>query len=213
MRRGVMVAFLMALVAPGAHAGEIRLSQAVPQPLPAMHIIGAALAPAGFEDFCRRDPRDCQTDGRAAERVQLNARLWRELLEVNSLVNATVIPQSDLETYGVVDYWTLAGTRGDCEDYALTKQHMLRERGWPASALLVSVVRDEHGEGHAVLTARTSAGDLILDNRQNAIVAWSELPYTFVKRQATFNPKVWMALEPGLARQPDKEVATARPRD
>ena len=38
-------------------------------------------------------------------------------------------------------------------------------RGWPESKLLITVVRDENNEGHAVLTVRTDEGDFILDNR------------------------------------------------
>jgi hypothetical protein len=32
-------------------------------------------------------------------------------------------------------------------------------RGWPESKLLITVVRDENNEGHAVLTVRTDEGD------------------------------------------------------
>ena len=42
-------------------------------------------------------------------------------------------------------------------------------RGWPASSLLMTVVRDEKGEGHAVLTARTVQGDFILDNKVDEV--------------------------------------------
>jgi hypothetical protein len=41
---------------------------------------------------------------------------------------------------------------GDCEDYVLLKRRMLTQSGWPREALLVTVVRNEKDEGHAVLT-------------------------------------------------------------
>ncbi len=44
---------------------------------------------------------------------------------------------------------------GDCEDYALLKRKMLMQAGWPREALLMTVVRDKKGEGHAVLTVKT----------------------------------------------------------
>ena len=67
--------------------------------------------------------------------------------------------------------------RGDCEDYALLKQKLLIERGWPSSSLLMTVVRDEKGEGHAVLTARTSQGDFVLDNKVEAVKLWNRSGY------------------------------------
>ena len=121
----------------------------------------------------------------------------RELAEVNALVNQTVIPQSDRDTYGVEEYWSLPSRYGDCEDYALLKQKLLADRGWPEGALLLTVVRDESGEGHALLTVRTTGGDLLLDNRINDIRAWSKSPYTFVKRQSFLDPQLWMSLEGG----------------
>ena len=86
---------------------------------------------------------------------------------------------------------------GDCEDYALLKQKMLTDRGWPAGALLLTVVRDELGEGHALLTVRTTEGDLLLDNRVNDIRSWTKSIYTFVKRQSYLDPQLWMSLDGG----------------
>jgi predicted transglutaminase-like cysteine proteinase len=78
----------------------------------------------------------------------------------------------------------------------LLKRRMLIERGWPESTLLITVVRDENGEGHAVLTARTDAGDLVLDNKRQQIVRWVDTPYTYVKQQTEGNPLVWASLMP-----------------
>jgi predicted transglutaminase-like cysteine proteinase len=69
-------------------------------------------------------------------------------------------------------------------------------RGWPASSLLMTVVRDEKGEGHAILTARTAQGDFILDNKVEEIKLWHTTPYQFVMRQSYLNPRVWMSLDP-----------------
>ncbi len=59
-------------------------------------------------------------------------------------------------------------TAGDCEDIALLKRRDLIEKGWPVGALLMTVVRQANGEGHAVLTVLTDRGDLVLDNLKSS---------------------------------------------
>lgn len=86
--------------------------------------------------------------------------------------------------------------KGDCEDYVLLKQRELMARGWPQSALLITVVRDENNEGHAVLTVRTDLGDLILDNKNSKILAWNQTPYTYIKWQSAMDPRLWESLVP-----------------
>jgi predicted transglutaminase-like cysteine proteinase len=103
---------------------------------------------------------------------------------------------TDLDLYGKVEVWTYPSGKGDCEDYVLLKRRMLIERGWPESTLLITVVRDENNEGHAVLTVRTDIGDLVLDNKRQQIVRWIDTPYTFVKQQSERNPLVWSSLMP-----------------
>jgi predicted transglutaminase-like cysteine proteinase len=71
---------------------------------------------------------------------------------------------------------------------------MLMQAGWPRQALLVTVVRDKQGDGHAVLTVKTDKGEFILDNQTEEIVLWSETEYRFVKRQSQSDPNVWIAL-------------------
>ena len=109
---------------------------------------------------------------------------------------ALIAPATDMEIYGVSEYWTLPKDRGDCEDYALLKQKLLIERGWPQSSMLLTVVKDDKGEGHAVLTARTSQGDFILDNKSDEVRIWYRSGYEFVMRQSYVNPRVWVGLDP-----------------
>ena len=85
---------------------------------------------------------------------------------------------------------------GDCEDLALLKQKMLEQRGWPAEALTIAVVREWNGAGHAVLVVSTDKGDLVLDNKTWKIESWTETPYTWVKRQSRKRPYVWVSLDP-----------------
>jgi len=101
-----------------------------------------------------------------------------------------------MEIYGVAEYWTIPTTRGDCEDYALLKRKRLIARGWPPSALLMTVVRDEKGEGHAVLTARTVQGDFILDNKVDEVKTWNRTHYEYIMRQSYLNTMIWMSLDP-----------------
>ena len=160
-----------------------------------MRIFGPAQPPHGFVRFCEATPAECTSDHGQESRFDASAERLKELDEINRSVNKEIAPATDLEVYGVNEYWTLPRTRGDCEDYALLKRHNLIAKGWPVSSLLLTVVRDEKGEGHAVLTARTVQGDFILDNKIEDVRMWSKAPYQFVMRQSYLNPKVWVALD------------------
>jgi predicted transglutaminase-like cysteine proteinase len=104
----------------------------------------------------------------------------------------------------VVDRWDFPddGT-GDCEDFQLLKRRMLVGRGLPRRALRMTVVIDDIGEGHAVLMVRTDRGDLILDNKTNAILSAQGTGYAFVKREGQ-DGLAWVTLNGG-----DSPVATA----
>ena len=74
------------------------------------------------------------------------------------MVNTHIAERSDISMFGWDDVWTLPSNQGDCEDFAIMKKEELIKRGWPASVLLLTVGRLK-GQGHTVLTVRTS-GDL-----------------------------------------------------
>ena len=85
---------------------------------------------------------------------------------VNLWVNSHVKPMTDMDHWGVVERWNYPDDGyGDCEDYVLLKRKMLMQEGWPREALLITVVRDQNGDGHAVLTVKTDKGEFILDNQ------------------------------------------------
>lgn len=159
-----------------------------------MRVFGPAQPPHGFVRFCEAVPNECASDRGPENRFNASAARLRELAEVNRSINQAIAPATDLEIYGINEYWTLPRTKGDCEDYALLKRQTLIKKGWPVSSLLLTVVRDEKGEGHAVLTARTRQGDFILDNKLEDVTLWSQTPYRFVMRQSYLNPHVWVAL-------------------
>jgi predicted transglutaminase-like cysteine proteinase len=170
--------------------------QLKPQPIVFMQAYTETLPPIGYVAFCQEHPVDCRPSGPIADLNQLTPNKVAELEQVNSVVNTTISPVTDLDLYGKVEVWTYPKDKGDCEDYVLLKRRILIERGWPESTLLITVVRDENNEGHAVLTVRTDAGDLVLDNKRQAITRWDETPYTFIKRQSERNPLVWISLQP-----------------
>jgi predicted transglutaminase-like cysteine proteinase len=154
-----------------------------------------ARAPIGWVQFCAENPGECEVEPRSPADARLSAPRWRELVRINALVNTAIRPMTDIDQYGVVEKWSFPDSGyGDCEDYVLLKQRLLIEAGWPRQALLITVVRDQRGEGHAVLTVRTDRGEFVLDNQNPAILLWSETQYRFVKRQAQTNPNVWVSL-------------------
>lgn len=178
---------------------------------PYMRVHGETPPPFGFVQFCEGFPAECHTTDADDQRFAATPAHLSELDEVNRLVNRNIQPATDAELYGVTELWTLPRDKGDCEDYALLKRHILIARGWPASALLVTVVRDEKREGHAILTARTLLGDFVLDNKLADVRIWHKTPYEFVMRQSYLNPKVWMSLDLGHPNTP-MPIAGARPR-
>jgi predicted transglutaminase-like cysteine proteinase len=162
---------------------------------PFMRVFGSAYPPYGFVEFCQRAPSECMPGPLADSRLAATPARLSELDEINRAVNRAIAPATDLDLYGVQEYWALPSNSGDCEDYALLKRHILIERGWPESALLLTVVRDELGEGHAVLTVRTTQGDFVLDNKAPDVRVWYKTGYRFIMRQSYLNPKVWLSLD------------------
>src|SRR6478735_887399 len=144
---------------------------------------GSANPTAGWTNFCLRYPTECAVDPKEPAVISLSAAVWKTLGSINAQVNASVKPMSDRDHWGVEDRWDFAEDGyGDCEDYQIIKRTLLVQAGLPRRAMRMTVVIDEEGEGHAVLMIRTDGGDLILDNKTNAILSWNETPYTYVKQ-------------------------------
>jgi predicted transglutaminase-like cysteine proteinase len=119
----------------------------------------------------------------------------RKIQRINTAVNKSVAPVSDMDHWGVVDQWDYpTDGKGDCEDYALLKRRMLMDEGFPRQALLMTVVKEANGDGHAVLTVKTNRGEFVLDNLGDEVKAWNRTPYRFVKRQSEQNPNVWVSI-------------------
>ena len=155
----------------------------------------SARAPIGWTEFCAEHTRECEVKPLEARDVVLSQKAWKDLVRINKWANEHIKPMTDLDHWGVVERWSYPDDGyGDCEDYVLLKRRMLMQAGWPRQALLITVVRDTKGEGHAVLTVKTDKGEFILDNQNEEIVVWSETGYRFVKRQSQSDPNVWVSL-------------------
>jgi predicted transglutaminase-like cysteine proteinase len=167
-------------------------------------------APIGWVEFCAENPIDCHGGPSQPRDIVMSQTTWRDLVRVNRWVNETVKPMTDMDHWGVIEKWSLpTDGYGDCEDYVLLKRKMLIDAGWPKEALLITVVRDKKGEGHAVLTVKTDKGEFILDNQNEAVVAWTETGYRFVKRQSQSNTAEWVSLGDN---RPAMATASARDR-
>lgn len=178
----VMVAFPAA-----AHAGQ------------PMATTGKTTQPIGHYEFCRQLPSECRQTSKSFERLPLTRELVRRLVTVNNIVNTTVEPKTDMEMWGQNEVWSYPVSAGDCEDYVLAKRRMLMQAGIQPANLLITVVRQTSGEGHAVLTVRTTGGDFILDNLERRVLTWERTPYTYLKRQSERNSGVWLSINDGRA--------------
>ena len=151
--------------------------------------------PIGHYEFCLTHKDECsiKTANTVAPRVTEFG--WNVVRQINSKVNHDIMPMTDQEIYGRDEVWAYPTDAGDCEDFALLKRKMLLEAGFSPADVLMTVVRKQDGEGHAVLTLRTADGDYILDNLASTVKLWSDTPYRYLKRQASFNTGRWVSID------------------
>ena len=91
---------------------------------------------------------------------------------------------SDLEHWGVEDYWAtpaefFATDGGDCEDYSIAKYYALKELGVPIARLRITYVKAlKLNQAHMVLAyyPTPQAEPLILDNLENEVRPASQRP-------------------------------------
>ena len=164
-----------------------------------MPTAGRTSQPIGHAYFCQQFPQECAVRSKKTSAPTLTRKWWADIIEVNSIANRTVEPVTDQDYYGVEEHWTYPRKFGDCEDYALLKRYMLLQRGWPASSLLITVVKQPNGDGHAVLTVRTSRADYILDNLETKVKAWNATPYRYLKRQSSRHAGRWTSIRDSRA--------------
>ena len=156
---------------------------------------GRTSVPYGWVDFCGRYASECDVEAMDPVDIDLTPAALKDVERIDRQVNAAIKPETDMDHWGVVDRWDypLDG-KGDCEDYALLKRKLLIHAGYPRQALLITVVKDLEGEGHAILTLKTSQGEFVLDNLNDKVMAWADTGYKFIKRQSQSDPNVWQSI-------------------
>jgi predicted transglutaminase-like cysteine proteinase len=161
-----------------------------------MDLGGRVASPPGHVEFCLQRPTECTRVVAPRAPEALDEAKWIAVRKLNRRINSEITAKSDQELYGKEEEWSFPQGAGDCEDYALLKRRILiGEYGLSPSNVLLTVVRRENGEGHAILTLRTSEGDFLLDNLHPAVRLWSAVKeYTFLKRQSSDDAGQWVAI-------------------
>ncbi|WP_342162252.1 transglutaminase-like cysteine peptidase [Methylobacterium sp. SD21] len=198
MRAGFLKAVRGAVVAALALAGVATAAQAqVLASLPTEPglVPKAEAKPiAAWVTFCEAYADECAVDRNEPARIALTPSIWTSIVTINRRINKAVEPMTDMEHLHVADHWDLAEDGyGDCEDYQLLKRHLLALAGLPRRAMRMTVVIDEKGEGHAVLTLLTDRGDLVLDNKTDTVLPWHRTGYVFIKRESQ-DTVAWVSL-------------------
>jgi predicted transglutaminase-like cysteine proteinase len=203
--RNVWVSGLAACLAvvAGSAIAQDRGARILPAATTTAPVLDEVRPPIGWIEFCPLHPADCEVDMRPARQIVLDADAWRRIVRVNQQVNAAIEQVEDIALYGTSEKWSYPDAgKGDCEDIALLKRRMLMRQGFPRQALLMTVVRDETGAGHAILTLTTDRGDFVLDSKTSRVLPWTETGYGFIKRQSAEHPNLWVRLgepaAPGL---------------
>lgn len=189
--RSLATGLLFCIAVPAAAPGN-----SAPQSAPER-----ALPPIGHTAFCERYPGDCEASAGKPTRPRDAAERLGEVKAVHAKVNGAIAARPDTDPAD--RSWLIWPKSGDCDDYAVTKRHVLLERGWPsADLLLAEVVLPESGEHHLLLIVRDDTDDWVLDNRKRDIARLSEIrrDYKFERIQASDDPKFWIGPPAELAR-------------
>jgi predicted transglutaminase-like cysteine proteinase len=140
----------------------------------------------GWTNFAKDRPRDSDL---AIVNDRVNDRIQGTIADVNKPWRIIAAEDAALD--------------GCCHDYAVTKRADLLGRGWPASRLLLCVVKYGPTGYHMVLIAIDSHGtELVLDNERSDIVPWAQCGYLLVSRQSSGNPGLWQSWSLGISIAP-----------
>lgn len=158
---------------------------------------GLTSQPIGHYEFCKANPEECNIRMQDRGPEPFTGAVWTQINRINRTVNKSIKPMNDVDIFGKDEVWAYPDGVGDCEDYVLEKRRQLAAQGIALSNLLITVVRKPDGEGHAVLTVRTSRGDFILDNLTDKVRPWGETGYRYLKRQSSENTGRWVSIREG----------------
>lgn len=124
--------------------------------------------------LCRDNPGACPSDRIAVWQQFVNGVKtqpdFRQIAYVNHWVNRMPYRQDSL-VYGDNDHWAsieeFLAYAGDCEDFAIMKYLTLREIGFPADKMYITMVYDVFsGTDHAFLVVESDGIEYIMDNRE-----------------------------------------------
>ncbi len=194
-RHLAMVAGSLAVLLPAATANAGPRVSA----LASGHVISGAeqvLAPFAHVRFCamHRDQCQVQRSSIRKSRMRLTPERMATLTSVNHAVNAAISPKADAP--GLLgDTWSIAPARGDCDDYAVSKRARLLTQGWSSRSLLLVSATLPDGQEHLVLVARTSAGDVVLDNLRRDVRPVSAVRYQWRSIQDEAHPAFWRRVD------------------
>lgn len=151
-------------------------------------------APLGWRDLLKRRP-DLSSAKFRPTIMNMSVKQFLQLSQVQTGVNNRVRYRHDVYPNGRPgDKWEVAGTEGDCEDFALAKMVRGLDFGWPRGALRLTlcsfIERATYLTGikpqliyHAVLQVDTDHGTWVLDNRMKYPRRWTRLPYRWLWRE------------------------------
>ena len=195
---------------PAAKADTIELA-ALPQLTPELEMKSQLLA-RRFElvllrhqTTVRKAAADCEGGALGACRLQdwqefltgiANEDEAEQLYRVNRYMNHYRY-RTDQRNWQRPDYWAvpeqLFDRGGDCEDYAIAKYVSLRALGIPAERMRVVVVYDRNKrEDHAVLLVSAANETLVLDNKYERVVSWSDTRSRYKPFYSLNENSVWI---------------------
>jgi predicted transglutaminase-like cysteine proteinase len=180
-------------LAAAASAAAVSLSAcATTPPAPTAMPIGAATSqPVGAMLFCKAHAGECADSVPATTRIEMTPRRLAQLRAVQYEVNHRIDPSGTVEVA-----WHYADDgKGLCVQYALEKRRQLIALGWPAASLQLATVTTPQGEGHLVLVAATTKGELVLDNLRHDVTPWQVLPYRWIARQEGASLAQWVSIK------------------
>jgi predicted transglutaminase-like cysteine proteinase len=106
----------------------------------------------------------------------------KTLTQINHEINESRIWVSDLDQFGVNEYWedNVANPKVDCDDCAIQKFHAARAEGYPMQMFKLGFCRTIKGDpksGHLVLVATVDGEDLVMCNLLPHLTAWDRTGY------------------------------------
>jgi predicted transglutaminase-like cysteine proteinase len=148
------------------------------------------LAPFAHIKFCMESPQQCAAED-GPRTIEMTREARDTISAINRSVNLSIAPRLDPPGQEV---WKTDTPEGSCHDYAVTKREKLIAAGYSAKAVRLAVARTGSGEGHAVVVIRTSDGDMVLDNRTNAIRRWDRTDLHWIEIESSDDPHMWNAV-------------------